>query len=836
MSDPVYHGNVSSVLLINSDERSPNDDSPTAKRSPSNDGSTPTSRKKRRTKIKTCLFCREKKLKCDKRKPRCSSCVSRNLSECVYLDKTSSGKACDMGGNNNPIKVVKDNPATASSYNLEKEYNIAAEYAVASYERNSKDVNPLSGIFHCITKDSGRTITYGPTSSRCFGHKGVQLMMDKTNSFWHTMKRVRKKWKVQHDFSTLKELKSIEYEYEADTSLLTEVCKVLPSYNMITTYINIFFSETDLFPYSNAFDQEKILNDFYECFIPDTDARTSPYINIKEIRTNTKKNYYKAAVIIMILTLTTYYSSIPEPIERFLMSLNGSSMAKIFYVERSQFLLLRIIHRIMYISDGGDSSTLFDLRSSLCSNAIMIGLNRDIKVHFSHYKFLAGSVESLENLWIWTLYYDFHGALEIGLPMFVSIESFNEFNGTLDDDSKTFMAKLKRYLKIVRPMLRRTLSASLKPDFLEDENVLLTFIEEEFPPIEHFINEKKFQEIELTDVMIVASAVSFLICNYCIRFAYLKEHTLNVKGGFTKSSLFTYYFSVNSLLRCYEMDKVKYPQMLDEKCRDTTPYIALAMTYTSSPLRRGLISSVVATHFKLTVMSDPPIFLSRDGLKLDLKLDTLRANENTDFSLSSAFEKQCKIFDKWATPENPMLHKILCRSHCWVVCTTLERIGRRILQKILNHRYLTENKWFTKNSKNIEAILGYRMTENFHSCCRLRNDTVTTDDATIDSNKDSQTNGDNSLKPSDILNLLDQSNSPITSSNSTATSTSNDAGQEVNYIQPTAQNIEDISKLIDDFWKVYNAGFENVFENDKLTSDTDDYDDLSMFDNLNLFK
>ncbi|GAV54102.1 hypothetical protein ZYGR_0AK06040 [Zygosaccharomyces rouxii] len=48
-----------------------------------------TTKKKRRKPIKTCTFCRRRKLRCDQQKPMCSTCVARGLPECVYMESSS---------------------------------------------------------------------------------------------------------------------------------------------------------------------------------------------------------------------------------------------------------------------------------------------------------------------------------------------------------------------------------------------------------------------------------------------------------------------------------------------------------------------------------------------------------------------------------------------------------------------------------------------------------------------------------------------------------------------------------------------------------------------------
>lgn len=768
------------------------------KRDSPNDLLTPQIKRKRNIRIRSCMFCRGKKLKCDKLKPRCSSCALRHLTECVYIDSTNPSPSPSALDQSTP--EIRHYDAYIDPDELEKTYNLTG-YEAASYNSQIHEENPLSKAYFIWTKGSGRTITHGPTSLSTLGRKGITMMMDRGGAIlttWLTMKKVRRKWKEQYDFSTLKELKSLEHISNEKSSLVEEVCKSLPSYNELLYSVNAFFDNPELYPYSSAFHKGKVINDFYKSFIPDISSDIGMDVKIKEIRVTSKKNYCKIAVIIMILAVTAYHSELPEPIERFLIALNGSSMAKIFYVERSQFLLLRIIHRKLYISDSDDSSALVDLRSSLCSNAIMIGLNRNMSLHYSHHHFLIGSTESLENLWIWTLLLDFQGALEIGSPMFITSEAFNEFDGSLDDTSSSFMGKLKRYLKVARPMLRRIFLPSLKPDLSKDEQVLLKFIEIEFPSIDNFIDQKKFENIGSSDIMILASALSFLMANLAMRIIFMKDNTLHVKTYFTKISLLTYNLSVNSLLSCFEKDKKAFPELCTENSTLLSPYIALSISFTSHALRRALVSTIILTHYKLTTLSDVTTFLNQGKLELELNTDSLRTEEDSDFSLISAFEKHCQIFDKWATPQNPLLHKILNNSYYWVNCTTIERMSRRFLSKFINHRQEAENTWI---SKNMEAIVS------------------AFDDNKIPSNADIDklTSQCTTQLNASSINLQTSPTPPVSQTElSTLTSHGNNSQLESErYTTPEASNNdENMSHTFDDFWKTYLASSDDFLNED----------------------
>lgn len=46
--------------------------------------------KLRRKTVKSCLFCRKRRLKCDRKRPGCSTREARGLPECTYIEKLTN--------------------------------------------------------------------------------------------------------------------------------------------------------------------------------------------------------------------------------------------------------------------------------------------------------------------------------------------------------------------------------------------------------------------------------------------------------------------------------------------------------------------------------------------------------------------------------------------------------------------------------------------------------------------------------------------------------------------------------------------------------------------------
>ncbi|CCH61998.1 hypothetical protein TBLA_0G00490 [Henningerozyma blattae CBS 6284] len=713
-----------------------------SKNSPESSAVNKPPRKKRRSTIKSCSFCRRRKLKCDKSKPLCSTCRARNFTECIYSDAINNPEndldrpmSSDVVNGEHPELSI--NPSVhslkyqnfqlmplqqASKLRFVNTQSTGSQYRLCErdtemLESFSGRVNPLRKIYFAQLKENGRSICFGPTSMKCFSHMGGQFLFIGQPNMWNIVKRARKKWKAQHDFSMLRELESMEDTYTHDsTSLIDEVCKSLPSYDNIIKDIETFFQDSQLYIYNNTLDKNKVFSDFYTYFSPSSDLDEFGHRSVSSIRCDIKKNHFKIGVIIMIIALTRFYSTIPPAIEKFLIMLSGFSMAKIFYVERAQFLFLRIIYRSIYISNDGDNSTLVDLTTSLCSTCTTLGFNHDIELIFENKENVVGRLETLKNLWYWSLLFDLEVSYGIGKPMFISPDYFYEFSGELDDNSPTFMGLMKRFLKITRPMLRRILSSTKVADFSQDEELLLTFIEKEFPQMKFYLDKKDIGRTDFNNTRFLASAISMLVGNYCMRFAYLNEHTQQVNVGIMKSTLLALSLSTNLMIRTYLMDLNMYPHMMSKDFIEPTPYMSLAVSMIESLLARSMCSFMVMIFYRLTDTGNPPLFLSRDESKLKISLDSLRSNSE-DFSLVSAFEKFCEIFDRWALPDDPNMQLLMRRSYFYVISTTLERLVRKIFKKLVNHRKDFEKLWISQNYKTLQATFG----NNFLNCSNLNN-------------------------------------------------------------------------------------------------------------------
>lgn len=114
-----------------------------------------TVKKRRRKAIKSCAFCRKRKLRCDQQKPMCSTCKARNHKECVYNtgfenELDNSGSSCSgsggvskLGGAGIPCGAVAGTARTTSDGGFNDEGGNGSVYRKEKSESIMESTIPL---------------------------------------------------------------------------------------------------------------------------------------------------------------------------------------------------------------------------------------------------------------------------------------------------------------------------------------------------------------------------------------------------------------------------------------------------------------------------------------------------------------------------------------------------------------------------------------------------------------------------------------------------------------------------------------------------------------------
>lgn len=644
--------------------------------------------------IRTCAFCRRRKLKCDNARPMCSTCVSRKFSTCIYEDTVDTRKVkleevFDSVPNLTLLKKVEE---------LEKALQAVDPDTAAkiSHQENSV-VNPVADIFFLQSKGSGRKILYGPTSSRTYIRLQSQDFLDRFKQLYAKVKEERNKWKSKNKLSVLKELEVIDGEFElGDTrSLFTQAVAALPSYEATRRAIQQFFDNTLFHEISSTLDFSKVMNDFYQEFEPGEYINDGKERRIAGVKVSQKRNFYKMAVIVMIVCLQHYNEGVPIAIQRFHIALSGTTTSKILYLERTQFLLLRYYYRELY-APCGDEIHMLNLVDTLCTSATNIGLHLNHSIYEGQEASI-GSMKAMENLWIWVIYADVNTSLHVGRPLLINRDLLDDsLPSVLDNDTDkpgSYFWKLKRLLKIARRHIHGIYNRRVIPNLVQYSEDIAQYIEKEFPELYRYTTYEGIDAQSASDYRVLTLAMNLSITYYSLRFIVTKERSLELKNNILQQSLIGVSMVVNLTLYCYTQDLHYYPDAVGTS-KYITPYLSFSLSATNTLFQKAITLFCAMLYYKLTLFERGK-FLKKELKDIDQHdLTTLRVAPGRNISLISSFRVYSDLFDRWHNGNaSKGMMEVVVRSHTFIVSLALERVNRTLLAKIIEYRTKAEDVW-----------------------------------------------------------------------------------------------------------------------------------------------
>lgn len=345
----------------------------------------------RRKPIKSCFFCRIRKLKCDRVRPICGSCSSRGYDCCNY----------------NESEISKEDQLRTKFRKFSKlEMAQRIEELESCLQVQASDLieenrNPLRSIRYLSSKHN-RHILYGATSYRTLLTKKRATFTKFNEKIWNVLKSRRENWKREHEYSTLSEISSIEAVtvQPGASDLIQSLCNALPSYEKFQQHLDHFFG-SNFYKCYRIVSAQRVLKDLKSCLVKGPENPESKSHPIVTLNLDAKKNYYKVGVITVILCLASYPDKVPEPIETFHKLLTSFVTAKVFYIERVQFLFLRSVYVNLVGLDGGDQSHSIFLHGLTIDTAIHMGLHENMRLFFVEKDHPIEEIPFLEKLWLW---------------------------------------------------------------------------------------------------------------------------------------------------------------------------------------------------------------------------------------------------------------------------------------------------------------------------------------------------------------------------------------------------------------------------------------------------
>ncbi|KAH3902370.1 uncharacterized protein SCODWIG_00071 [Saccharomycodes ludwigii] len=468
-------------------------------------------KKRRRKVIRSCLFCRQRKLKCDHNYPKCSSCATRNIENCVYLSN---------GTNNTPSNAVEKNTAittidtkmsilsgkqNSSIDNLTDDNNLMNEYDVYSitgaHGVSNKNVllNPLQNYGFLFSKEN-KDVYLGPTSLKAGLVFSDIKFNTKQQKLWNIFEKERLQWKEANLRLIKKEMKIVERSQVG--SLLLEMCSVLPKYSEIETCVREYFNSC-YHSFFHILDERKVLKDMESCIIHDEND------TVIELKLLEERNYFSLAIVLYLVLFMHFQREAPDAMLQFFLALEAMSSGPLCFIERAQFLMLRFLFKIFnepYIHYLYVSS----LVESLCSIIVVLGLNRDIRKIYTGKESKIGDIATLENLWYWTLYADYITSFELGKPLYFSDAHF------MPSDLKTFergrLPLLKRFLYISRKILNDLLKPTGIPALKVHLQIINKFMKKEFKRIRFYTDAKLVKQADLFEYLVLLPLMALRLC------------------------------------------------------------------------------------------------------------------------------------------------------------------------------------------------------------------------------------------------------------------------------------------------------------------------------------
>lgn len=650
--------------------------------------------RKRRKVIKSCLFCRKRKLKCDHKKPKCSTCAARNLPECVYVEKFTH--------------EIDPDVFLSSTPNVELAGRIKElEAELATYRSNAhaaqSDKNPILRNGFLSQKNSGRSIMFGPTSFRQNVNSHIPKFHESFRAIWKNLKKERMKWKILNDYSTLAEISVIERSpINSSKSVIQAVCDILPSYEDIQQLLEIFF-ESNLFHSFQILDPQKVLRDFQQCFVRGPRNPSTGKSPVIVLRPTSKKNYYSIGVVTEILCLTYYLETVPAEIDTFARYLTSFVTAKVFYIERVQFFMLRYLYKSLVGGTGGDMSHAAILINLAATTAIHMGLYQNINELYKSSETFCGSIASLETLWDWILFADLEVAFALGVPLRISDEHFDKQLLMSPQSGTNFLFK-KTVIKL-RGVLRAVRDQHKAPDLRLLLVSLQNFVEENFKPLSFFLNPENLDGSELLELDLLFFSIS-MMCALCrLQVSCFKDTSIEIVNSCIQYTFIILSLNITTLERYFALDCIFHPDSITNSDNWISPYLRSGILLSNKHLPRCIMEIYTIIFDKAVILESRPITSGAgedSSLKndvFDLPLNSLRTIKDHHISLDATMRKLNSLTDQLLGCGNKEMAAMLANSYSFTISAFLLKMSREVLNTLSNRPKLNTTQVSTTTSK-----------------------------------------------------------------------------------------------------------------------------------------
>ncbi|AJS47372.1 hypothetical protein H804_YJM1383K00001 [Saccharomyces cerevisiae YJM1383] len=626
-------------------------------------------RQSRRKPAKSCHFCRVRKLKCDRVRPFCGSCSSRNRKQCEYKENTSAME-------NQLRKKYRRCSKLEMARRIEE---LESQLTKQSQPNIHEGQNPLSNMRYLSSKHN-RHILYGPTSYRAILATQTDTFAKYREEIWQVLKLSRNNWKREHHYSTLSEISSIETAppHSGSPSVIEYLCESLPNYEVLCEYLTDFFA-SDFYDSYQIVHKEKVLRDLQDCFVKGPRSHKTGQHTIISLNLDSKKNYYKVGVMTAIMCLASHPKEVPEAIEVFHKVLTSFVSAKVFYTERVQFLFLRYLYINVAGLDGGDQSHCIFIHGLTIDTAIHMGLNEDLRRLYLSKNHPIEEIPYLERLWLWILFTDVKISLSTGIPVRINDDFVNKVR--LENYSSSGDILLYKTTLRLRNIMKQIHAREKPPDIpliIED---LKKFTIKMFKPLDFYLNASNLNGNEFTELQLWHETLHMIGSLSNLYTLTHQDFDARIFNFSVLAPLNSLHLCFNVLETYFELDNSKLSSKslcLSKKW----PHLnnALFLIYVNA--FRALIQ-IYTIFLQYMENKDIQLFIQRNSSALTYPIcpGDFEGPHNKCISLKIAFKEMENIFDHIHQEKLKPLTQIWQNSYYFSIIISMEKIGRRAFNK-----------------------------------------------------------------------------------------------------------------------------------------------------------
>ncbi|CDF89816.1 ZYBA0S05-02388g1_1 [Zygosaccharomyces bailii CLIB 213] len=712
--------------------------------------------RRRRKAVKSCTFCRKRKLKCDHGKPMCRQCIDRKLPNCIYTDDfnfqlttdelfsdspniemmqrikelESKLAALEKGAPDRP-PLRQQGPTPPSSISTSTGNSTANSSAIDGMccgairlqpTPSSSQNNPL-WEYRILYSSKGQNIVFGPTSSRTMVASQGERFQQEYKKLWEMIKPERDRWVVQNPASQLSTNASeVLLSTTENDTLINSVCKYLPSYKEMEEALIEFF-DGYMHDFLQILDKDKVMDDFRRCVIPSERTFVGFGQPIAQLLApDNDGNFYKVAVVLIIMYTVKTNGNVPPVVDKFFLSLSAINTAsKLNFVERAQFLLLRYFCKVYCPNECSETPQVANLVSDLCDCSCTLGLS-NADWWYRDKQEVSAPLYTLRNMWYWTLYADIAVSFEMGKSLFISDDQFDpsitfaplDLHPDCSVESVTSLqdvleggplrgrrlSLLLEYLKLGRNCVTEVNSRSGSGDIEQIANQLISFVEQRLLPIKFYTCRLMLQQTDMFDVVVLAPVLGMLLNLHNVARIALKSTITLTKNRIIKFGLLSLSLCVNTILCMFERD-TPGPKGL-----------VLALLLINPLLMRVLTEMYSLFFFRLSLFERGIVIATDQGIQ-DIDLHTLEVPVEDYYSFNHSTALFREIIDQLFDPSRSQLQKAISKSYQLTTSLALERVSRTVFDKGCTSRTITENNCNPEDAICQETL--DRMTESFWS-------------------------------------------------------------------------------------------------------------------------